>query len=344
MPLDFLFHIPSNHGNRIAEPGYVDEHPLGGSETSVLHLAEALRQLGHQARVETDPAALAGAEADVFISCREWRTLLNCPVTAHLRYYWAHDDSNQPFVLPLEDPALAARLYAACHGVAVVSRYQGDRWRETLHLPAAKAFLGLNGLPRAAIADTLGPLPRAPRAYYASHPGRGLAMLLGAWPSIRGAVPDAELHLYGSAAIYNQKNSPEEAALFTQAAALPGVSVLGAVGKKQLREGARTCRLLAYPSTFAETSCLTALEAMAAGCAVVAPMYGALPETAWRNPLVWPSDDWLALWTWEVCRILADDHYYLEIARRNLTLARLLDTREIAQSWLRRIALDAAIA
>ena len=343
MPLDILFHIPSNHGNRIAEPGYIDNHPLGGSETSVLRLAEAFRQLGHQARVETDPAALAGARADIFISCREWRTLLDCPVTARLRYYWAHDDSNQPFVLPLQDPALAARFYAACHGVAVVSRYQGNRWRDELHLPASKAFLGLNSLPREAVAETLGPLPRPPRAYYASHPGRGLAMLLGAWPHIRGAVPEAELLLYGSAAIYNQADSPEETALFTQAATLPGITLMGAVGKKQLQAGARTCRLLAYPNTFPETSCLTALEAMAAGCAVVAPMYGALAETAWRNPLVWPSDDWLALWIWEACRVLADDDYYLEIAQRNLTLARLFAPRDLAQSWLRRIALDAAL-
>ena len=82
-------------------------------------------------------------------------------------------------------------------------------------------------------------------------------------------------------------------ALYEQCRATPGIEHVGTLAQPTLAEALRAVSILAYPCTFPETGCIAALEAMAAGCAIVSSDLGALAETtAGHALLVDPGEDW----------------------------------------------------
>jgi glycosyltransferase involved in cell wall biosynthesis len=220
--------------------------------------------------------------------------------------------------------------------VILLSHYQAQRWNAVLHVPVEKIIMTTNAVPL----RLFNPHPerlaaRKPWAYYASTPFRGLELLLLAWPHILQQVPTAQLHICSSMKIYQPDQTADAySGLYEQANAMPGVHYHGSVGQAELRRVAQQCRVLAYPCIFPETSCIAAMEAMAAGCVVVSTALGALPETAWQNPLVLIADGWLRRWINEVVAVFTDNHAYEQKALQNLKVANYYDWNLVARNWL----------
>jgi glycosyltransferase involved in cell wall biosynthesis len=117
--------------------------------------------------------------------------------------------------------------------------------------------------------------------FYTSTPYRGLDVLLDAFPKIRDAVPGACLRVFSSLGVYQMH--PEDdpyRQLYSRCRSIQGVDYVGSVAQSRLAKELAGSAALAYPSTFAETSCIALLEAMAAGAVVFTTRLGALPETA----------------------------------------------------------------
>ncbi len=96
---------------------------------------------------------------------------------------------------------------------------------------------------------------------------KGIDVLLDAWPLVLAALPHAHLHVVG----------PDKGGFAARVSTAPGVTWHGFVDDAQLARLRASCRVQVIPSRF-ESFGLVALEAWAAGMAVVASDAGSLPS------------------------------------------------------------------
>ena len=119
------------------------------------------------------------------------------------------------------------------------------------------------------------------RYLYQSRPERGLGHLVsdgGIMHRLEQAGSDAHLFLCG----YDHVR-PEMEAYYGQLAGLAkkrsNVTMLGSLSKSELAAVQMECDALIYPTEFEEVSCISAMEAMAAGLPLISTACAALPET-----------------------------------------------------------------
>ena len=320
---------------------YAETHPLGGSETALLRMASTFRDSGHDVEIVYYPTAaeersqlMAGKSCDIFINSRVIAPILQLPRgPGTVNYYWAHDDADQLMLAPLvQKPDWQKIFYQRVNGLFLLSHYQRASWVSRLGLNLEKTHLITNPIAYDRFEPNVGGLRgRGARAYYASTPYAGLEYLLQAWPLVRQLVPHAELEVFSSLQVNGESESDEHEALYQQSRNTSGVTYRGAVSQRALREAAQQARVLAYPCCFPETSCIVAMEAMAAGAVVVGTELGALPETAWKNPMQALSNGWLNRWAADVARLMLDDDYYEDLALQNIEIARTYDAKVVAR-------------
>jgi glycosyltransferase involved in cell wall biosynthesis len=82
------------------------------------------------------------------------------------------------------------------------------------------------------------------------------------------------------------------AELYRRCAATEGVDYVGTVPQTELASELSHAAALAYPSTFPETSCIAAMEAMSLGAMILTTRSGAMPETtAGFGSMIEPYED-----------------------------------------------------
>ncbi|MBZ9993109.1 glycosyltransferase [Mesorhizobium sp. BH1-1-4] len=199
---------------------------------------------------------------------------------------WMHHDVNQNAVQWCRNRELVDRVRC----FVFVSHWQRERYQSEFGILPSKCVVLRNATAvtkQQRIWTKTDPL----RFAYTSTPFRGLSVLLDAWEQLN--LRDAELHIWSSMRLYHQDDMKYQP-LYARAQALKGVIYHGIAPNSELKSALRDIHFLAYPSTFEETSCLAVVDAMAAGCRVIVPALGALPETTSGFAHVYPwSDDTL---------------------------------------------------
>jgi FkbM family methyltransferase len=254
---------PSADTQRPTGVGWAPSRPLGGTEI----MAEGLRRR-------------MGAmldKVDLRVSLYDEATLDGRPLVL-----WIQHDIDQQAVQWLTDKAKAARVDC----FVFVSDWQRARYIEHFGLNPDRCLV-LRNATEVPDEDRPWSVRKPWKMAYASTPYRGLSVLLDAWDRLRPS--DAELHIWSSHRLYGPgfDDAPYEP-MFERARSMANVFYHGVVPNDELRAALRDCDFLTYPNIFAETSCIAAIEAMAAGCRVICPSNGALPETVDRFGRVYP--------------------------------------------------------
>lgn len=172
------------------------------------------------------------------------------------------------------------------------SHWNYEQFRKTFSIPHQKCTVIKNGIPEFKKRDLELPRQKIKLIYHPT-PWRGLSILLGAMQLIRN--PNITLDVYSSTQIYGddfkKENDQGYQALYDQAEKLPNVNYIGYKSHDYILENLHTYDAFIYPNIWEETSCISALEALACGLYVATTDNGALYETCSEFPVYVPMDD-----------------------------------------------------
>jgi len=191
-------------------------------------------------------------------------------------------------------------------------------------------------------------MPKRRKMVWSSSPNRGLPRLLEIFTEIERQVPDVELDIfYGFdcwEAFAKMRNAHDELGQIRAhkdriqeaiAASRGRVRHHGRVDQTRLAKAFLAARVWGYPTDFPETSCITAMEAQAAGCVPVCTALAALPETVKHGILIAPENPLGVRVFVDACvKLLLDDQVhatYAEPGRRHAL--QNLSWRALAADW-----------
>ena len=166
------------------------------------------------------------------------------------------------------------------------SHWNYEKFRYFFDIPTDKSMVIKNGIakfPKRKIYKKGQPI----KILHHNTPWRGLNVLLRAMQEITD--PNITLDVYSSTQVYGKEfkkqNDDQFKPLYEQAKQLPNVNYIGYKPNEYILEHMTDYDLYVYPSTFEETSCVSAMEALASGVHVITNNYGALYETCSEWPV-----------------------------------------------------------
>lgn len=282
---------------------------LGGSESACVGLARALQARGHDVHIFTtklaedvDPIDHAGVTWHDMARVKDWSTFKDWDVAVALRQpiYLASIRAkfkmlwNQDLMANAAMKNYVMSMAWAYDAVAYVSRYHQAQWEALVPDLKGIGWATKNGHD-AALADAArkSAVKKPNQIIHISRPERGLLPILEMWKALRSVKPDAELKLCRYSSMYDPQGWGEVCKGFDHDVALlqqevGGIEYLGELGKPELYQAIAESAVMWYPgvSTFAETSCIAAIEAQACGTPFVGSYKGALPETVPSGVLI----------------------------------------------------------
>lgn len=202
-----------------------------------------------------------------------------------IRILWLHDTADDP-----EVSHLANGGWRRFHRLVFVSNHQQQEFIRKFGIPWSRCVVMRNAIePIERPYVGHGEWDGIVRLAYTSTPHRGLNVLVAAFSELARRRDDVRLEVFSSFSTYGWDDKDEAfSELFDECRAHPAIDYRGSVTNDEIRSALSRSHVLAYPSTYQETSCLCLMEAMSADMICVHPNLGALYETAAGLTMMYP--------------------------------------------------------
>ena len=200
---------------------------------------------------------------------------------------WVHHFVNQQEIKNLSSKDYVDKL----DWIVFNSHWNLEQFRKVFKMPLHKCTVIKNGIDEIPMRK---PYQKGEPIKLIHHctPWRGLSVLLGAMQLVKS---DVTLDVYSSCEVYGkdfaEKNDPQYQALYDQAKQLKNVNYIGYKPNSYIKEHLKDYHMFVYPSIWEETSCISAIESMAAGLYCMLTDLGALYETCAEYALYIPFDN-----------------------------------------------------
>ena len=186
---------------------------------------------------------------------------------------WLHDTWDDPESQHLKKPDSLKRF----EKLVFVSNYQQSTYNIGLDVPYSKGVVLQNAI--VPIEKHEKPKGKINIIYHTT-PHRGLEILIPICDFLANKGVDFHLDVYSSFGIYGWPARDEPyLPLFERIKNHPNMTYHGWQPNDVIREALKKAHIYAYPSIWPETSGISVIEAMSAGCNIICPNLAALPET-----------------------------------------------------------------
>ena len=187
---------------------------------------------------------------------------------------WMHHFVNQKEAKNLASKDFVNKL----NWIVYNSNWNLDQHTKYFQVPKNKSVVIRNAIEKISFVEK--PSDKINLIYHTT-PWRGLKILLKVFKNLN--LENVELNVFSSTIIYGKKfdevlgKNYEE--LFNECKNTKNVNYFGFFKNEEIIQQLKKMHIFAHPSIWPETSCIAAIEAMAAGCEVVTTDLGALSET-----------------------------------------------------------------
>ena len=204
---------------------------------------------------------------------------------------WNHDLAGDPETDHLKNVKAEDLKFEK---LVFVSHWQLQQFKNYLNIPYSKSTVLQNAIEP--IAEHKKPDDVINIVYHTT-PHRGLELLVPVFEHLaknqfQDLKKKVHLHIYSDFNIYGwpERNKPY-IELFDRCRNHPDITYNHSVSNEQMKKELEKMHIFAYPSIWAETSCIALIEAMSAGLLCVHSAYAALPETAANWTMMYPMSE-----------------------------------------------------